>query len=828
MQAPSEIDWPPVLSPFSSSPELERRIEQIISGMTLAQKVGQMTQPEIQYITPDEVRRYYIGSVLNGGGSWPAKQRKATAADWLNYSMKFHQASMSTDMAIKIPLVWGTDAVHGHNNVLGATAFPHNIGLGAANDPELTRRIGQAVGRAVRATGIDWTFAPTLAVTQDDRWGRTYESFSEDPQIVKPLGRAYVDGLQGDLRGDASVLATAKHFIGDGGTEEGKDHGPTMTSEATLARLHGAGYVGALEAGVQTVMASFNSWYDVGRGINQGKVHGSKWLLDSVLKSRLGFDGFVVSDWNGIEQIPGCSKTACAQAINAGIDMVMVPEDWRRFIADTIELVENGKISMSRVDDAVRRILRVKLRAGLFDRSPADGLHAGNSGALLARDLARDAVRRSMVLLKNNDAVLPFRHGQRLLIVGKSAHNISNQSGGWTISWQGTGNVNEDFPHGQSILDGIREIAGAGNVIFSERANFQADFDAASVDAVVAVIGELPYAEMVGDIGPAETLHHASRYPDDLRVLEAATALGKPVVTVFVAGRPLYVNDLLNRSNAFVMAWLPGTEGGGVADMLFAGRNGLLPKWQGRLPFSWPRRACQTPLNVDQQDYFPLFPLGYGLGYPSNTAISDLPVDIPDRGCGNALLTSIFNQTPRAPFRVKVGAIQGAEDSVVADGDPSETTSWPSAEPLLRVWATQINTQQDARRVAWTGAGRIFAHSTTTGSLSAHLKERSVLRFDMIAYAQPTRKVTLEMACDSACGAQLDLTKWISSFKLGEVYSAKIPLRCFVEQGVDLSKVVIPFSVATTGSFDAAFSNIFVISGQDNDSGVLPCAELLP
>ncbi len=621
--------WPRVAAAYPRDPAQEAQVARIVAGMTLEQKVGQMTQAEIKSVTPDEVRRFCIGSVLNGGGSWPGGDKQARAAAWVALADRYYAASMATDMAVKVPVVWGIDAIHGNSNVTGATLFPHNIGLGAAHDPALVRRIGAAVGKAVRATGIDWVFAPTLAVAQDDRWGRTYESFSEDPALVRDYGAAYVAGLQGRFADDASVIATAKHFIGDGGTDQGKDRGESHAALARMIGVHAQGYAGALGAGALTVMASFNSWNDVAAGVDYGKMHGSRALLTGVLKEQMGFDGFVVSDYNGIAEVPGCSDDSCPQAINAGIDMVMVPEHWKSFIANTVAQVRAGAIPMARIDDAVARIVRVKLRAGLFGKRPSAGAWAGHDEAMLARPLARQAVRESLVLLKNNRRTLPLARGKRVLVVGKGADSLPLQSGGWSLSWQGTGNTNADFPNGDTILAGIRAAAGAARVTYSIDGS---GVDPAAFDAVIAVIGETPYAEGDGDIGPSATLRHSSRYPEDLAVLRAVAGKGVPVVTVLLSGRPLYVNDLLNLSDSFVAAWLPGTEGAGVADLLFRDGAGRAHDFTGRLSFSWPASACQTPLNRGDANYRPLFATGYGLNYAHGAGVAHLDAGYPAGG----------------------------------------------------------------------------------------------------------------------------------------------------------------------------------------------------
>lgn len=581
--------------------------------MTLRQKVGQMTQAEIHSITPDEVRTYHVGSVLNGGSSWPRRNKHAKLSDWLELAESYYQASMRSDAAIPVPVIWGTDAVHGHSIIYGATLFPHNIGLGATHNPQLVGAIGRAVARAVRASGIQWVFAPTLAVARDDRWGRTYEGFSEDPAIVETYGHYYVAGLQGRLGSEDSVLATAKHFVGDGGTYRGVDRGETRATLQQLVSIHGRGYVGALRAGVQTVMASFSSWNDVGAGKNYGKMHGNRYLLTEILKNRLGFDGLVVSDWNAIGHLPGCSDDSCPAAINAGIDMVMVPEDWRSFIDNTLRQVESGEISVQRIDDAVLRILRVKLRAGLFEQGPAANRNAGRNELLTPRGLARQAVRESLVLLKNDGHVLPLKRSARLLVVGAGADAFSHQSGGWSLTWQGTDNSNDDFPVGETILGGLRAAISSGRV------DYTADGAVANLsdyDAVIAVLSETPYAEKKGDISPDHNISFSRRYPEQVAMLTGLAGRGVPLITVLLTGRPVYVNDVLNLSSSFVVAWLPGTEGGGVADLLVIPENvKTAADFTGTLAFSWPRHPCQAVINVDETTDKPLFAPGYGLRY---------------------------------------------------------------------------------------------------------------------------------------------------------------------------------------------------------------------
>jgi len=586
---------------------VDARVRSIVAGMTLEQKIGQMTQPNIASITPDEVRRYYIGSVLNGGGVWPGGRMRSSAAEWLALADAYYRASMATDMAVKVPLIWGTDAVHGHNNVHGATVFPHNIGLGAARNPDLVRRIGQATAAQVRATGITWTFAPTLAVGQNLRWGRFYESYSSDPALVESYAQAMVAGLQGRLGSPGSVLATAKHWIGDGGTLHGKDQGETRTSEADLLTTHAAGYHGALAAGVQTVMISYSSFTDTAAGRAWGKMHGNARLIDGVLKRRLGFDGLIVSDWNGIEQVPGCTKWRCPQAVNAGIDLFMVPEDWKQFIAATVDDVRAGRIPMERIDDAVTRIIRVKLRSGLFAGSPAAGPRPGPDSlhSPAVRALAREAVRKSLVLLKNDGGVLPLRRDSRVLVVGKGADSVPMQAGGWTLTWQGDQTTNADFPNADTLLDALRKTLGAARVAYSVDGR---SVDPKRFDAIVMVAAEEPYAEGKGDIAFPAPVRHSARYPGDLAALDRVSGKGAPVITLLFSGRPVGANDLINRSDAFVAAWLPGSEAMGIANLLVAG-PGRRPAFDftGRLPFDWPAGDCLPAAGGI------LFARGYGL-----------------------------------------------------------------------------------------------------------------------------------------------------------------------------------------------------------------------
>lgn len=817
--APERLaDWPHIDSAIKTDPELEARVREIVSGMTLAQKVGQMTQAEIKSITPEEVREYYIGSVLNGGGSWPGQDKHASVADWVALADRLYDASMATDMTVPIPIIWGTDAMHGHSNVYRATIFPHNIGLGAAHDAELVGRIATVTGRAVRATGIDWLFAPAVPVVQDTRWGRSYESWSQDPALVREYAASYTHALQGSFADDANAIASVKHFIGDGGTEHGKDQGVTRASLGDLINIHGAGYYGALGAGAQTVMASYNSWVDADSGKDHGKMHGAEVLLTGALKEKMGFDGFVVSDYNGIGQLPGCSNDSCADAINAGIDMVMVPDEWKAFITNTMAQVEAGEIPMARIDDAVSRILRVKLRAGVFDgKKPSQHAGAGTIEAIQDRTLAREAVRKSLVLLKNEDGALPLSRGDKVLVVGKSADSIPNQTGGWSLTWQGTDNTNADFPNADSILDGLNEALGEANVTLNETAE---GVDVAGFDAVVAVVGETPYAETNGDIVASDTVTHSRRHPEDLAVLQAVAGKGVPVVTVFLSGRPLYTNDLINLSDAFVAAWLPGTEGKGVADVLVAGADGKPAyDFNATLSFAWPGVACPGPLGVGSDGSAPQFALGYGLSYANGGSVATLPLD-GAKQCGETTSLPIFNNADVPPYTLTMGA--GTQEQAIG-ADLNATIEWPQDAPALRVRTVQVNTQQDAKEVTWLAPARLFSRSAARNNFNSFALNQGALQFDVALVHAPTAQVMLSMTCGTECGGAVDLAPTLAGLKPGDKHTVKVPLACFAERGANLGATDVPFSIAADAPFAASFTRIKVVAGAGDDEDALDC-----
>ncbi len=613
-QLKSIIPQAKTLTSIIEKENIAEKVEALLSRMTLEQKIGQMTQTERLAATPQDVKDWHLGSILSGGGSLPGSNMPA---DWVAMNDAYWEAAMEEDDShIAIPILYGVDAIHGHNNVRGATVFPHNIGLGAANDPDLIERVARVTAREVLATGVEWSFAPTLAVARDDRWGRSYESYSEDPAIAEAYAGRFVNGMQNGF-GDNSVIACAKHWVGDGGTADGIDQGETTASLEELQKIHIAPYYTALSAGVLTVMASYNSW-------NGNKCHGHRYLLTDLLKGEMKFSGFIISDWNGINQLADDYRDAVAAAVDAGIDMFMIPERWKEFIETLRDLVESGQVPIERIDDAVRRILTVKHVYRLFDRPRPSARPWSNHedfGSQEHREIAREAVRKSLVLLKNSGDVLPVSKSARVLVAGKNAHNRGHQCGGFTIEWQGTSG-NEHIEGGTSIWEGIHDTAPQSVLSIDGSAAEEQSFDVA-----IVVIGETPYAEGLGDIRAdgavapgssverpdlqltpySSSLELAVTHPEDLETIRRIRAKGIPVLTILVSGRPLVVNSELDDSAAFIAAWLPGSEGQGVADALFGEQD-----FQGRLSFSWPA-GTEHNWNRGDSDYAPLFPYGYGL-----------------------------------------------------------------------------------------------------------------------------------------------------------------------------------------------------------------------
>ncbi len=639
--------------------DIEVRISELLVKMTLDQKVGQIVQPERQFVTPQEVKKYHIGSVLSGGGSVPGDNKPD---DWIKMNDAYWEASMEEDEEhLAIPIIYGVDAIHGNTNVKGAVVFPHNIGLGAANDPDLLERIAAVTAKEIAATGVEWTFAPTLAVARNDHWGRTYESYSEDPKIVCDYAPRFVKGLQGNY-GEENVIACAKHWVGDGATLHGIDQGDMCISEHELRRIHVPPYKAAIDAGVLTVMVSLSSWYGE-------KCHGHKFLITDLLKNELGFNGFVISDWDGIDYLDKSYEESAVMAMNAGMDMFMITGKWKEFIQHMKANIHNGHIPMERLDDAVRRILRVKFLFGMFEKPrPTErtlSLDHSCFGSLEHREVAREAVRKSLVMLKNDEDILPLNKNARILVAGKNAHNRGHQCGGFTVAWQGVDDNDESkdktyimtdsekekprdkkisngISHrssiigGSSIWEGIQAVAPNAHLSIDG-----SDADPAKYDVAIVCIGEVPYAEMLGDIrveglrkglkiskgssiddtlpgdeipivkkGPYGThLYLHELHPEDIATIKNITSKGIPVVTIMICGRPLVIEQELEESKAFVIAWFPGSEGQGVADVIFGDYD-----FQGKLSFSL-SRFDQENWNLGDENYNPLFPYGYGLKY---------------------------------------------------------------------------------------------------------------------------------------------------------------------------------------------------------------------
>jgi beta-glucosidase len=774
--------WPAVQSRVPQNPAVERRIDDMLARMTLEQKVAQVVQPDISAITPEEYRRYRFGSILAGGNSSPGGRETAPAPEWLALADAFWDASMSgPEDGLRIPMMWGIDAVHGHSNVVGATIFPQNIGLGAMRDPDLIRRIGEVTALEMSVTGIDWDFSPTLAVVRDDRWGRSYEGFSEDPEIVRSYAGAMVEGLQGrpgtpEFLGPGRVIATAKHFVGDGGTTGGRDQGDNASTPEQLRDIHGAGYPPAIEAGVQAIMSSYSSVHGV-------KMHGNRSLLTGAIRDQMHFDGLVVGDWNGHGQVPGCTATSCAASFNAGLDMFMAPDSWRELYANTLAQARSGEIPMARLDEAVRRILRVKIRAGLFEEvRPSQRPFAGRFellGAPAHRAVARQAVRESLVLLKNNNHLLPLRPGANVLVAGDGADSIANQSGGWTISWQGTGVTNENFPNAQSIFAGIREtVAAAGGT-----ATLSADGSFTTrPDVAIVVFGEEPYAEFVGD---RSSLEFSPADKSALEMLRRLRGAGVPTVSVFLSGRPMWVNPEINASDAFVAAFLPGSEGGGVADVLFANADGSARHdFRGRLSYSWPRRADQTPLNRGDANYDPLFAYGYGMSYADRRNLAALPEDRPaNAGFGEGA------------FFVRGTLPQG----------------WRfTAGNGVEIRGIDRRAQEDARRIAWTATSPTMAMIVASAPVDINRQATGELSlmFDYRVDTAPTGAVTVAMTSGTNATAQMPIAGVLRAAPVGEWRTMVLPLRCFSRAGVAMNQVTSPFGIAATAPLTISVAEV--------------------
>ncbi|WP_411080710.1 glycoside hydrolase family 3 N-terminal domain-containing protein [Streptomyces sp. cmx-18-6] len=585
---------------------VKQRVADLLARMSPAEKAGQMTQAERNALrTPGDIAAYGLGSLLSGGGSAPTPN---TAAAWAEMVDAYQLRTRAT--RFQIPLIYGVDAVHGHNNVVGATIMPHNIGIGAGRDPKSAERTGAVTAKEVRATGVPWDFAPCVCVTRDERWGRSYEAFGEDPALVEAM-ETVIRGMQGspsgkDLHRNDKVLGSAKHFVGDGGAEYGSattgsytiDQGVTKVTRQELEAVHLSPFAEAVRRGVGTVMPSYSSLDLLGDGRGPVKTHADAGMINGILKDRMGFEGFVVSDWQAIDQIPGDYPSDVRTSVNAGLDMIMVPTAYQEFTRTLKEEVAAGRISRARIDDAVSRVLTQKFRLGLFEKPYADTTHLGTVGSAEHRAVAREAVAKSQVLLKNDGAVLPLEPNRKVYVAGSNADDIGNQAGGWTIGWQGSSGR---ITPGTTILEGMRKAAGnPGSLTYSRDASAATE----GYDVGVVVVGETPYAEGVGDVGNGHDLELTAA--DQAAVDKVCAAMECAVL--IVSGRPQLVGDRLGKIDALVASWLPGSEGDGVADVLYGRRA-----FTGQLPVTWPRSPAQLPVNVGDTVYDPQFPYGWGL-----------------------------------------------------------------------------------------------------------------------------------------------------------------------------------------------------------------------
>jgi beta-glucosidase len=791
--------WPQYKYPVPRDPAVEAQIADLLKRMTLEEKIGQLIQADLCCVKPEDVKTYHLGSILVGGNSGPNGNDLAPAPEWLKTADEFYLASVDkSGGGVGIPVIWGIDAVHGHANIIGATVFPHNIGLGAMRDPALVEKIGAATAQEIRVTGQEWTFAPTVTVPQDYRWGRAYEGYSSDPKLVASYVGAMVRGLQGppdqpNLLARDKILASTKHFLADGGTKNGVDQGDAQISEEDLRDIHGLPYGPAIENGVATVMVSFSSW--------QGKkMTGNKSLITGVLKDRMGFGGFVVSDWNAHGQVEGCTNDSCPQALLAGIDMYMAPDSWKAIYTDLLARAKSGEIPMNRIDEAVSRILRVKFRLGVFTAGKPSSRPLAGQWSLLGspehREIAREAVRKSLVLLKN-DGALPLKAGGRLLVAGEGADDISRASGGWTISWQGTGLTNAMFPGGTSLWKGLEQAVAAsgGTAELSPDGSFTQ-----RPDAAVVVFGEKPYAEFQGD---RATLALDTDLTGPYATMKKLKAQGIPVVAVMITGRPLEVNPALNAADAFVVAWLPGTEGEGLADVLVGDAFGK-PRYDfsGKLPAAWPK----TPNMAGGV----LFPFGYGLTYRSPPVAW---AALPETFAGEARDARVYfaNGVPAASWSLVLGQIDRADEKRIT------TVPAEAIGGRARITAADAQVQEGARRVQVSDGGAALAVSSHDPlDLSRETNGDVMVLFTLKLDKAPASAAVAARCDGSACGGRVPVTLPAD----GKFVRYGVPLKCFAEKGADMSKVTAPFIFETRGPADYSLAEVRL--GTDAEH-VLPC-----
>lgn len=806
--------WPQPTWPLATDPAIERRIDELMARMSVEEKVGQIVQGDIGSITPEEVKKYRLGSVLAGGGSDPGGRYNARPAEWLALADAYWEASMDTSGGgHAIPIIWGIDAMHGQSNVVGATLFPHNIGLGATRNPELLREIARITAAETRTTGMEWTFAPTVAVPQDDRWGRAYEGYSEDPALVASYAGVFVEGLQGkagaaDFLDDHHVMTTVKHFLGDGGTTNGKDQGDTTVTEAQLRDIHAAGYVPAIAAGAQSVMASFNSFHGE-------KMHGHKPLMTDVLKGQMNFGGFVVGDWNGHGQVKGCTNTDCAQTYIAGMDMAMAPDTWKGLYESTVKHVKDGTLPMARLDDAVRRILLAKMRMGLFEKPKPSARALGGKFELLGspehRAVARQAVRESLVLLKNQGGLLPLSPKQRVLVAGDGADSMTKQTGGWTLTWQGDGTRREDFPNADTLWDGLKaQVQAAGG-------KAELALDGAyktKPDVAIVVFGEDPYAEFQGDL--PDLMFKGGR-SGDLELIRKLKADGIPVVAVFISGRPLWLNREINAADAFVAAWLPGSEGAGVADVLLRGPDGRTQHdFSGKLSFSWPRRADQYANNVGQPGYDPQFAFGYGLTYADKGNLQPLSEE-PGIDPTKSRTSTWFDRGVAATGLTL--RLTGADGEAMDIVHPNATTS----DGSIAMSAINTDVQEGGRQFTFAGNGLIELRANAPLDLDRETNGDvfviATLRVDTLPGGAPVSYLAMS---GKTTRGDVSISKALAAAKVGEWTRVGVPLRCLRSAGVDMKNVDIPMTLQAGKGVRLSLAKVAI--GTDYDQKVT-CAE---
>ena len=772
-------------------------VDELLSEMTLEEKVGQTIMADLDFIKPSDLNRYPIGGILNGGNTSPNGNQRASTNEWKQLAQDFYDESITS--GADIPILWGTDAVHGHSNVFGATIFPHNIGLGASANEKLLKDIGSAVAEEVLATGLYWTFAPTVTVPQDYRWGRTYEGYSESPELVSKLGEAFIYGLQGSgeqFLGSNKIIGTAKHFLGDGGTYLGVDQGDTKVSENILKEIHGTPYYSALDACIQTVMASFNSW-------NGSKVHGNEYLLTEVLKNQMGFDGFVVGDWNGHGQIPGCSNGSCPESLIAGVDMYMVPENWKDLYRNTLRQAENGDIPIERLNDAVRRILIVKERLGLFNGKKPSNSPFSEVGLQHNRDISRQAVRESLVLLKNNKNVLPIKQGKRVLVIGPDADSLRTQTGGWTLDWQGTNNQNKDFPNSITFLDALKEEIGAENVTHVQFLN---NVNAEDYDLAIVAYGEQPYAEGVGD---RSNLNFSSKR--HIAFLELLAENKIPTVSLFFTGRPLWVTKEINLSDAFVVAWLPGTESRGMTDVM-VNSDKTNYDFTGKLPFSWPKNTYQANLNYYDATSDPLFTYGYGLTYEDNIVVPDL-----DEGEINAneqlKKIELLKGTISENF---IGYIQESNLQQVQ----LSSNKVSSQNNIVKVDLIDVDKQDDTLNLQINETDHLNSFLLLSKEI-LNLRSFDDGYINLRARVNNTNDdIKYLISCGIGCTPVLDLSEFLT--KSDSFIDYSLPIKCFSNNSsLDLSKVNLPLYIATKGPLDLDLMNVEI--GRQKGEKVLEC-----